>query len=48
MQAYRSPDKIIQTVQGELLVYPAREIMFWINENGQVERWCVFRFVNTN
>ena len=45
MQAYRSPDKIIQTAQGELLVYSAREIMFWINEKGQVERWCVFRFV---
>ncbi|MDX1940280.1 MAG: hypothetical protein SFU99_06995 [Saprospiraceae bacterium] len=48
MQTYRLPDKTIQTAQGELLVYPAREIMFWLNENGQVERWCVFRFVNAN
>ena len=46
LEIYKTPDSIVPLAQGEYLVYPAREILFRLDENQQVVGWCVFRMVN--
>lgn len=43
LEVYKTPDLITQLTNGEFLYYPAREILFRIDEDGRVAGWCVFR-----
>ncbi|MBK6903091.1 MAG: hypothetical protein IPH04_09860 [Saprospirales bacterium] len=45
ISAYKTPDAVVQLGNGEFLVYPAREILFRLDEQQQVTGWCVFRAV---
>ncbi len=40
---YKTPDKEIQLPKGHLLWYAADEIIFWLDEDQKLERWCVYR-----
>lgn len=43
LSAYKTPDGVVQLSNGEFLYYPAREILFRIDDRQQVAGWCVFR-----
>ncbi|MCB0677251.1 MAG: hypothetical protein KDC32_18155 [Saprospiraceae bacterium] len=43
LKAYKYPERVVQLSQGELLVYPAHQIMFFLDPAGKLTKWCVFR-----
>ncbi|MBK7406994.1 MAG: hypothetical protein IPJ40_02320 [Saprospirales bacterium] len=43
LDTYKTPDTVMQLARGEFLVYPARNILFQLDEQQKVEGWCVFR-----
>lgn len=45
LETYKTPDSIVPLAHGEFLVYPAREILFRLDEDNRVVGWCVFRMV---
>jgi hypothetical protein len=43
LDAYKSPDREVQLPNGYLISYPNHNIVFWLNEKQQLEKWCVYR-----
>lgn len=40
---YLMPDREVQLPNGHLLVYGADQIIFWLDQNQKLTRWCVYR-----
>ncbi len=40
---YLQPDREVQLPNGHLLVYGADQIIFWLDQDQKLARWCVYR-----
>ena len=45
LDKYLQPDREVQLPNGHLMVYGADEIIFWLDENQKLARWCIYRMV---
>jgi hypothetical protein len=43
LAAYKTPYREVQLPNGYLISYPNHNIVFWLNEDQQLEKWCVYR-----
>jgi hypothetical protein len=43
LDKYLSPDRELQLPNGHLMIYGADQIIFWMDQDKKLSRWCVYR-----